>query len=96
VFEIVGELGVCIMFTQVHDVGCGYGFTVFLCSTDSGRMIAYGCGVNTDSQLGYQEFPPKSGECHVMLFVVLMLMAVFDFCLVLKIKFHFCVSFARC
>lgn len=47
---------------KVHDVGCGYGFTVFLCSADKGRMMAYGSGINTDSQLGYQEYPPKSGR----------------------------------
>jgi len=28
--------------------------------------VAYGSGVNTDSQLGYQEYPPKSGECLAM------------------------------
>jgi len=43
-------------------VSCGYGFTVYLCITDSGRMVAYGSGVNTDSQLGLQEHPPKSGQ----------------------------------
>jgi len=33
-------------------------------------MMAYGSGVNTDSQLGYQEYPPKSGECYAMLYLI--------------------------
>ncbi|XP_074661344.1 RCC1-like G exchanging factor-like protein [Tubulanus polymorphus] len=46
---------------QVQTVGCGYGFTVFSCKTPRGQAV-YGCGINTDSQLGYQEFPRKSGR----------------------------------
>lgn len=46
---------------KAHDVACGYGFTVYLCHTDSAN-VAYGTGINTDSQLGYQEYPRNSGH----------------------------------
>lgn len=49
--------------TQVHDVGCGYGYSVYLCiGKDDQTHVAYGCGVNTDSQLAYQEYPINSGD----------------------------------
>ncbi|GAB1606706.1 RCC1-like G exchanging factor-like protein [Argonauta hians] len=38
-------------FLQVHQVACGYGFTVFT-STLQGSSVVLGTGINTDSQLG--------------------------------------------
>ncbi|KAI0207398.1 RCC1-like G exchanging factor-like protein [Lamellibrachia satsuma] len=46
---------------KAHDVACGYGFTVYLCHTGLVN-VAYGTGINTDSQLGYQEYPRNSGH----------------------------------
>ena len=53
------------VYLQAHDVSSGYGFTVYLCHTGSGNVV-YGTGINTDSQLGYQEYPPNSGWSSVM------------------------------
>ncbi|XP_043672925.1 RCC1-like G exchanging factor-like protein isoform X2 [Vespula pensylvanica] len=39
---------------KVVDVACGYGFTAFAISS-SDKNIIYGSGINTDSQLGFQE-----------------------------------------
>jgi alpha-tubulin suppressor-like RCC1 family protein len=47
---------------KVLDVGCGYGFTIFLCRMVNNRVVVFGTGLNSDSQLGYQESPPKSGR----------------------------------
>lgn len=47
---------------KVRDLSCGYGFTAYLCQTPNGKHVLYGSGLNTDSQLGYQEFPRKSGR----------------------------------
>ena len=50
-----------VMF-QVTGVSCGYGFSVFTCKSKSDNThLLYGTGINTDSQLGYQEFPKNSG-----------------------------------
>ena len=47
---------------QARQVACGYGFTVLLCRGEGGEDVVYGTGINTDSQLGYHEYPRKSGE----------------------------------
>lgn len=47
---------------KVKHMSCGYGFTSYLCQTPEGKHLLYGTGLNTDSQLGYQEFPRKSGR----------------------------------
>jgi len=48
-------------------------------------MVAYGSGVNTDSQLGYQEYPPKSGECHARFLCHCdMLSTVLSLCFIVK------------
>ena len=39
---------------QVRAVSCGYGFTVFVCREDGGEWTLYGCGLNSESQLGLQ------------------------------------------
>lgn len=39
---------------RVRAVGCGYGFTVFMCRDQNGDWALYGCGLNTESQLGLQ------------------------------------------
>ncbi|KAI4497476.1 hypothetical protein M0802_007487 [Mischocyttarus mexicanus] len=46
-----------LTFGEIHkvtDVACGYGFTAFAVSS-SDKNIIYGSGINTDSQLGFQE-----------------------------------------
>ncbi|ESO04408.1 hypothetical protein HELRODRAFT_79114 [Helobdella robusta] len=48
---------------KVKAMGCGYGFTVFACEDGStGQMHVYGTGLNTDSQIGYHEYPRRSGR----------------------------------
>lgn len=49
-----------IIFSQVYDVACGYGFTLFAAKRGRRHMVL-GTGINTDSQLGYHEYPKKSG-----------------------------------
>lgn len=44
---------------KVHDVSCGYGFTVYIAS-DGKKDVLYGTGINTDTQLGFQPLRPKS------------------------------------
>ncbi|XP_015183754.1 PREDICTED: Williams-Beuren syndrome chromosomal region 16 protein homolog [Polistes dominula] len=39
---------------KVTDIACGYGFTAFAVKS-SDKNIIYGSGINTDSQLGFQE-----------------------------------------
>lgn len=39
---------------KVIDIACGYGFTAFAINS-SDKNIVYGSGINTDSQLGFQE-----------------------------------------
>ncbi|XP_076082964.1 RCC1-like G exchanging factor-like protein isoform X2 [Mytilus galloprovincialis] len=41
---------------KVTKVGCGYGFTVYVTTSFRGNRL-YGTGINTDSQIGYHEFP---------------------------------------
>lgn len=49
------------MNIQVTDLVCGFGFTVFAVkSTDQYKI--YGTGINTDSQLGFQQFRNKSQD----------------------------------
>ncbi|XP_046362557.2 RCC1-like G exchanging factor-like protein [Haliotis rufescens] len=55
-----------LKFTDIHNikvqsVACGYGFTVFAARTPSGHKL-FGTGINTDSQLGYHEYPRGSGR----------------------------------
>lgn len=38
-------------YHKVTDIACGYGFTVFAVKS-SDNNIVYGCGINTDSQIG--------------------------------------------
>lgn len=40
---------------QVTDVACGYGFTVFAVRTKE-KYKLFGCGINTDSQIGRASF----------------------------------------
>jgi len=35
---------------QIKDLACGYGFTVY--AVDSNQYKLFGCGLNTDSQIG--------------------------------------------
>lgn len=46
---------------EVYDVACGYGFTLFAAKRRRRHMVL-GTGINTDSQLGYHEYPKKSGR----------------------------------
>lgn len=46
---------------QVSLAACGYGFTIFYTRTPNGYVL-HGTGINTDSQLGFHESPPRSGR----------------------------------
>ncbi|XP_067666214.1 RCC1-like G exchanging factor-like protein isoform X2 [Haliotis asinina] len=55
-----------LKFTDIHNikvksVACGYGFTMFTARTPKGHRL-FGTGINTDSQLGFHEYPPGSGR----------------------------------
>lgn len=39
---------------DVLDIAAGYGFTLFACKPQFDEITLFGCGLNTDSQLGYQ------------------------------------------
>ncbi|XP_064652593.1 RCC1-like G exchanging factor-like protein isoform X2 [Lineus longissimus] len=39
---------------KVKEVACGFGFTLYMCKAPQGPMLL-GCGINTDSQLGYMQ-----------------------------------------
>lgn len=45
-------------YNKVTDVTCGYGFTAFAVSSNT-KNILYGTGINTDSQLGFQDTDEK-------------------------------------
>ena len=53
-----------VVVLKVVNIGCGYGFTVFVCrpKEEQNKYMIYGTGINTDSQIGYHEYPHKSGE----------------------------------
>ncbi|XP_053200632.1 RCC1-like G exchanging factor-like protein [Panonychus citri] len=38
---------------KVKDIACGHGFTVFAAEAQSCQTQLFGCGVNTDNQIGY-------------------------------------------
>lgn len=40
---------------DVLDVAAGYGFTLFACKPSRDEITLFGCGLNTDSQLGFQK-----------------------------------------
>lgn len=40
---------------KIVDIACGYGFTVFGVNDDDGKHIAYGNGINSDSQIGFDD-----------------------------------------
>ncbi|XP_060579337.1 RCC1-like G exchanging factor-like protein isoform X2 [Ruditapes philippinarum] len=46
---------------QVYNVACGYGFTLFAAKRRRRHMVL-ATGINTDSQLGYHEFPKNTGR----------------------------------
>ena len=51
-----------LFYLQVVNGACGYGFSVFVCkSKEVNKYELYGSGINTDNQLGYHEYPHKSG-----------------------------------
>lgn len=39
---------------DIKSISCGYGFTTFIGSHFKHRRVVYGCGINSDGQLGYQ------------------------------------------
>ncbi|KAH9284147.1 X-linked retinitis pigmentosa GTPase regulator [Echinococcus granulosus] len=39
---------------DVKSISCGYGFTIFICSHHKAKRAIYGCGINSDGQLGLQ------------------------------------------
>ena len=47
--------------TRVHDVACGYGFTVIAAECKDSSHKLFGCGLNTDSQIGCH-FRPKTNQ----------------------------------
>ncbi|XP_044734121.1 RCC1-like G exchanging factor-like protein [Chrysoperla carnea] len=38
---------------EIEDITCGYGFTAFAVNSKNDESILYGCGINTDSQIGF-------------------------------------------
>lgn len=40
---------------DVIDIAAGYGFTLFACKPEKDDITLFGCGLNTDSQLGFQK-----------------------------------------
>ncbi|KAK3085852.1 hypothetical protein FSP39_009642 [Pinctada imbricata] len=47
---------------EVKDVDCGYGFTLMICKEGGKGLQLYGTGINTDSQLGFHEYPKNTGR----------------------------------
>lgn len=45
----------------VNDVACGYGFTLFAAKQHN-RFVVMASGINTDSQLGFHEYPKNTGR----------------------------------
>jgi len=43
---------------KIKDLACGYGFTVY--AVDNNQYKLFGCGLNTDSQIGYHD--PRKGH----------------------------------
>lgn len=44
---------------DVIDIAAGYGFTLFACKPRYDEITLFGCGLNTDSQLGYHKHGGK-------------------------------------
>lgn len=44
-----------------EQVACGYGFTLIAARKSNRELIVLGTGINTESQIGYHESPPRSG-----------------------------------
>lgn len=49
----------CVL-SKIKDVAAGYGFTIIAATNKDKTASVYGCGLNSDSQLGYQEYQGKS------------------------------------
>lgn len=47
---------------QVIDVAAGYGFTLYACKPERDEITLFGCGLNTDSQLGYHKLGGKTNR----------------------------------
>lgn len=45
-----------------EQVACGYGFTLIAARKSNRELIVLGTGINTESQIGYHESPPRSGR----------------------------------
>lgn len=41
---------------KIKDVAAGYGFSLIAASNQEKSVTVYGCGLNSDSQLGYHEY----------------------------------------
>ncbi|XP_054163253.1 RCC1-like G exchanging factor-like protein [Oppia nitens] len=54
--------------TTVTDVAAGFGFTVIAAVVRDSSHRLFGCGINSDSQLGYQSPPTPKGEPLMCLF----------------------------
>lgn len=53
---------------QPLKIACGYGTSIIICQNKrTDEYIVYACGLNTDSQLGYHEYPRRSGRILDML-----------------------------
>ncbi|KAJ9596435.1 hypothetical protein L9F63_012553, partial [Diploptera punctata] len=50
---------------KIVDIACGYGFTVLAINTNEKHKL-FGCGINTDSQIGYHA-PPQDQPLHLIL-----------------------------
>ncbi|KAI5712851.1 hypothetical protein M8J75_011739 [Diaphorina citri] len=48
-------------YYRITDIACGYGFTVVATKSKDKNLKLFGCGLNSDSQLGYHD-PRKKGN----------------------------------
>lgn len=53
---------------DVLDVAAGYGFTLYACKPQKDEITLFGCGLNTDSQLGYQKHGGDTNKPMELLF----------------------------
>lgn len=53
---------------NVIDIAAGYGFTLFACKPERDDVTLFGCGLNTDTQLGYQKHGGKQNKPMELMF----------------------------
>lgn len=53
---------------DVLDIAAGYGFTLFACKPERDDTTLFGCGLNTDAQLGYQKHGGETNRAMELMF----------------------------